>query len=155
MAVTIPTARLEHRDGTPFSSEYGDVYHSSHGALAQSRHVFLSGNDLPARWRERAHFTILETGFGLGVNFLAAWRAWKDDASRPSRLHFISVENRPFARDALAAALQPLAEVGPLASSLCAAWPEPIGGFHRVHFDDGRVILTLLFAEAREALPQL
>jgi tRNA 5-methylaminomethyl-2-thiouridine biosynthesis bifunctional protein len=155
MAVTIPTARLEHRDGTPFSSEYGDVYHSSHGALAQSRHVFLSGNRLPERWGNRAHFTILETGFGLGVNFLAAWSAWKEDASRPSRLHFISVENRPFSRADLIAALQPLAEVAPLAKSLCAVWPEPIGGFHRMGFEDGRVMLTLLLAEARDALPQL
>ena len=33
-------------DGTPRSVAYGDVYHSSSGALAQARHVFLAGNGL-------------------------------------------------------------------------------------------------------------
>ena len=155
-SVTIPTARLERAaDGTPFSAEFQDVYHSSHGALAQSRHVFLAGNDLPARWKGRDAFVIVETGFGLGVNFLTAWEAWRQDAGRPKRLHFISVESRPFARTDLAAALAPLAEVAPLARALCSVFPPPLAGFHRLHFDAGRVILTLLLGEAREALPQL
>ena len=47
-------ARLEFTpDGTPFSSAFGDVYHSTHGGPAQARHVFLGGNDLPARWQGR------------------------------------------------------------------------------------------------------
>ena len=155
MPVTVPTAHLELRDGTPFSSEYGDVYHSSHGALAQSRHVFLSGNGLPARWHDRAHFTILETGFGLGVNFLAARRAWSEDTRRPSRLHFLSVEHRPLLRADLAAALAPFEEIAPYARELCAVWPDPFAGFHRMHFDGGRVILTLMLGNAHEVLPQL
>ena len=63
-------------DGTPVSSAYGDVYHSAHGGPAQARHVFLAGNELPGRWAGRASFTLLETGFGLGLNFLATWVAW-------------------------------------------------------------------------------
>jgi len=42
-----------------------------------ARHVFLRGNDLPARWQGRERFVVLETGFGLGNNFLAAWQAWR------------------------------------------------------------------------------
>ena len=66
-------------DGTPRSAEYGDVYHPRAGALAQARHVFLDGDALPARWRGRERFVVLETGFGLGNNFLATWAAWRDD----------------------------------------------------------------------------
>src|SRR6185436_4579514 len=33
--------------------------------------------------------------------------------------------------------------------------PAPLAGFHRIHFDGGRVILTLLFGEAAALLPQL
>jgi hypothetical protein len=61
-------------DGTPFSPRYGDIYHSSQGGLAQARHVFLAGNQLPARWTDCERFVILETGFGLGLNFLATCR---------------------------------------------------------------------------------
>ena len=154
--ITVPTARLElSADGTPVSPEFKDVYHSADGGLAQSRHVFLAGNELPARWKARPAFVVLETGFGLGLNFLAAWDAWRRDAGRSRRLHFVSVESRPFSGADLAAALAPFAELQPLAQALVNLWPPPLAGFHRLHFDGGNVILTLLFGDVREMLPQL
>src|SRR5262245_32169564 len=53
-------------NGTPYSPEYGDVYHSADSGPGQARHVFLGGNDLPDRWNGQRTFTIVETGFGLG-----------------------------------------------------------------------------------------
>ena len=35
--------------GVPTAPDFGDVYHSAAGALAQARHVFLAGNGLPGR----------------------------------------------------------------------------------------------------------
>ena len=70
----IVPARIEFdADGLPYAPDFGDRYHPRIGALAQARHVFLAGNDLPARWAGRERFTVLETGFGLGNNFLATW----------------------------------------------------------------------------------
>src|SRR5258708_2535048 len=154
--VTVVPAKLE-RDagGTPYSSAFADVYHSTQGGLEQARHVFLAGNGLPERWRDRDCFTILETGFGLGLSFLAAWDAWRQDARRPRRLHFISVEARPFERGDLSAALAPFAGLEALARALGNVWPPPLAGFHRLHFDGGNVILTLLFGEAHRMLPQV
>src|SRR5258705_9034197 len=154
--IAVPTATLARSgDGTAFSDEFQDVYHSSHGGLAQSRHVFLTGNRLPKRWRGRDAFVILETGFGLGLNFLAAWDAWRADGARPRRLHFLSVESRPLDAKDLAAALAGFEELAPLARALVAAWPPPLAGFHRLHFDGGNVILTLLLGDACAVLPQL
>jgi tRNA 5-methylaminomethyl-2-thiouridine biosynthesis bifunctional protein len=90
--------------GVPYSEAYGDVYHSADGGPEQSRHVFLAGNGLPERWRERASFTIVETGFGLGLNFLATCTTLLEDARAARRLHYVSVEKHPFAKDDLAAA---------------------------------------------------
>src|SRR5512141_263626 len=154
--IAVPTASLSRSaDGTAFSEQFQDVYHSAHGGLAQSRHVFLAGNALPRRWQGRESFVILETGFGLGLNFLAAWHAWREDAARPRRLHFVSIESTPLPAAELADALAPFAELAPLARALCRAWPPPLAGFHRIHFDAGNVILTLVLGEARTALPQL
>ncbi|MEO7744147.1 MAG: bifunctional tRNA (5-methylaminomethyl-2-thiouridine)(34)-methyltransferase MnmD/FAD-dependent 5-carboxymethylaminomethyl-2-thiouridine(34) oxidoreductase MnmC [Usitatibacter sp.] len=154
--LTVPTATLERNAaGIPFSGEFDDIYHSAAGGLAQARHVFLEGNHLAERWRGRDAFVILETGFGIGLNFLAAWSAWRADGARPRRLHFISVEHRPFARVDLVAALAPIEELQPLARALAAVWPEPLAGFHRLHFDNGKVILTLMFGDACTMLPQL
>jgi tRNA 5-methylaminomethyl-2-thiouridine biosynthesis bifunctional protein len=156
MTVSVPTAALVFNErGTPFSEVFDDVYHSESGGLAQARHVFLAGNRLPERWRGREAFVILETGFGIGLNFLAAWDAMRADPGRPKRLHFVSVDKNPFAQADLKQALAPWTELAPLAGALVNAWPPPLAGFHRIHFDGGQVILTLLLGEAREMLPQL
>ncbi|HEY5307271.1 MAG TPA: hypothetical protein VIK97_02065, partial [Casimicrobiaceae bacterium] len=60
-------------EGVAYSGLYGDRYHPHAGALAQAAHVFLQGNGMPERWRGRERFVVLETGFGLGNNFLATW----------------------------------------------------------------------------------
>jgi tRNA 5-methylaminomethyl-2-thiouridine biosynthesis bifunctional protein len=96
---------------------------------------------------------ILETGFGLGVNFLAAWQAWRDDPHRPLRLHFVSIEQHPVAPAALLSHAPP--ELAAQARALAAAWPLPLPGLHRCGFDDDRVLLTLAFGDARAVVPQL
>ncbi|GAB4475788.1 MAG: bifunctional tRNA (5-methylaminomethyl-2-thiouridine)(34)-methyltransferase MnmD/FAD-dependent 5-carboxymethylaminomethyl-2-thiouridine(34) oxidoreductase MnmC [Burkholderiaceae bacterium] len=154
MPTRIETERLAFdATGAPFSARYGDVYASRDGALAQARHVFLGGNDLPARWRDRAQFTIVETGFGLGINFLATWQAWRDDPRRCGRLHFVSVELHPLAAGDVAAAAP--AELRPLARELAARWPLPLPGLHRLEFESGRLVLTLALGDVREVVPQL
>jgi tRNA 5-methylaminomethyl-2-thiouridine biosynthesis bifunctional protein len=146
---------LERRDGTPFSPQFDDIYHPAEGGLAQARHVFLGGNGIPGRWHGRETFVVLETGFGLGLNFLATWLAWRADPQRCARLHFVSVEKHPFEVRDLRAALAPFEELRDLADALVAEWPPLIAGFHRFHFDDDRVTLTLAFGNAREALEEL
>jgi tRNA 5-methylaminomethyl-2-thiouridine biosynthesis bifunctional protein len=155
-SVCVVPARLARTpEGVPFAPEFQDIYHSAGGGLAQARHVFLAGNGLPGRWGGRDSFTILETGFGLGINFLATWDALRADPRAPARLHFVSVERHPFGAADLAEALAPLEEVRSLATGLLAVWPPPLAGFHRLQLDGGRVQLTLLAGDARELLPQL
>lgn len=142
-------------NGTPWSAAFGDVYHSADSGPGQARHVFLGGNDLPADWASRNAFTIVETGFGMGVNFLATWQAWRTDPARPARLHYVSIEKHPFTRDDLATLHRRSAEFADIAPLLHAAWPVLVGGTHRLHFDAGRVTLTLVFADVAHALPGL
>lgn len=137
--------------GRLVSSVYGDVYHSPSGALGQAEHVFLRGNGLPERWRGRSSFTVCETGFGLGLNFLALWKAWRDDPQRPAALHVVSMEGHPFTRDDVSSLLsryapEPLAA---LATRLSAQWPALLPGLHRLEFENGAVTLTLGFGDAQ------
>jgi tRNA 5-methylaminomethyl-2-thiouridine biosynthesis bifunctional protein len=139
--------------GAPYSRRYGDVYASRGGALGQARHVFLGGNELPTRWAGREQFVILETGFGLGTNFLATWQAWRDDPRRARRLHFVSVERHPLAADDLTRwAPAPLAE---RAAELAQAWPPRLTGLHRMPFEAGGVTLTLGLGDARSLIEEL
>ena len=151
----IPARLAFTAEGTPYSEAYGDVYHSADGGHEQARHVFLGGNELPARWHGRRAFTIVETGFGMGLNFLATWAAWRDDPERCERLHFVSLEKHPFALHDLAELHARHPEFAPLAAALQAQWPLLVPGCQRLSFEDGRVTLTLFLADAEDALAQM
>src|SRR2546429_2810292 len=143
-------ARLEFAaDGTPWSEEFGDVYHSAAGGPAQARHVFLAGNRLPERWAGRERFVILETGFGFGLNFLATWQAWRRDPARCGRLHFVSVEKHPFTLSNLRVLHSRYPEFEDEAAQLHACWPMLVPGAHRLELDAGRVVTTLFFSDIK------
>ena len=151
MPQALVPARLDFRDEAPFSQAFDDVYHSAHGGpaggLRQARHVFLGGNGLPERWAGRERFVVIETGFGLGLNFLATWRAWREDPSRCGRLHYVAVEKHPFSLDDLRTLHQRYPDLQDEAAQLHSAWPVLVPGGHRAQLDSGRVVLTLFFSD--------
>lgn len=56
---------------TLFNELVGENYHSRHGALQESKHVFLnSGLNYFLEGKEERKVSILEVGFGTGLNFL-------------------------------------------------------------------------------------
>lgn len=137
-------------NGIPYAPAFDDCYHSASGGLEQARHVFLGGNDLPQRWQGR-DFVILETGFGLGLNFLCTWQAWQAQPGR--RLHYVAIEKHPFRRDDLQRLHAAWPELAPLAERLRAEWPALLPGLHRLDF--GTVTLTLACGDIAALLPQL
>ncbi|WP_157264644.1 FAD-dependent 5-carboxymethylaminomethyl-2-thiouridine(34) oxidoreductase MnmC [Azohydromonas aeria] len=140
--------------GVPHAPDFGDVYHPRAGALGQSRHVFLHGNGLPGRWQGRPRFAVLETGFGLGNNFLATWDAWRADPERCARLHYVAIDLHPPRPDDLRRAHASSA-LPALAAALVAAWPPLSPDLHTLHLDGGRVVLQLAWGDAESWLPQL
>lgn len=156
MPEVLRRARLAYADdGTPWSESYGDVYHAAAGGPGQARHVFLQGNHLPERWRSAQRFTILETGFGTGLNFLATWSAWRTCPSGPARLHYIAAEKHPFEVSDLTRLHAVWPEFSDESAALRRLWPTLTPGFHRLELDGGKLILTLLLGDAVDTLPRL
>ncbi|HXU41489.1 MAG TPA: tRNA (5-methylaminomethyl-2-thiouridine)(34)-methyltransferase MnmD, partial [Burkholderiales bacterium] len=149
MAASVIPAKLAFLDETPYSEAFGDVYHSAAGGPAQAEHVFLGGNGLPQRWARRERFVVLETGFGFGLNFLATWNAWRRDPQRCERLHFVSVEKHPFSLQDLRTLHERYPQLKEEASELHSAWPMLVSGGHRAELENGRVVLTLFFADIK------
>ena len=151
----VAPARIEFdADGPPRAPDFDDIYHPRIGPLAQARHVFLGGNQLPARWAGRERFVILETGFGLGNNFLASWDAWRNDPARCRQLVFVSIERHPPTRADLARAHRDT-PLPALARALVEAWPPLTPNLHPIDFDGGRVRLLLGFGDVATLLPEL
>jgi len=145
------------KDGQPYSALYQDVYFSRDSGLEETRHVFLAQNRLRERWQslQHPHFTIVETGFGTGLNFLCAWQLWNEAAPAHATLHFVSVEKYPLQHEELTTALNLWPELAPFTSQLLEQYRLLAPGWHKLVFENGRVTLTLLVGDARDMLPQL
>jgi tRNA 5-methylaminomethyl-2-thiouridine biosynthesis bifunctional protein len=152
-----PQHKLAWQDGQPFSTEFGDVYFSRDSGLEETRHVFIANNSLPERFAALAPeglFTIGETGFGTGLNFLCTWQSFVRHAPAGARLSFVSVEKFPLDESDLAQALALWPELEREAAELCTAYRRPTSGWHRLVFEGGRISLTLIIGDAMESLPQ-
>jgi tRNA 5-methylaminomethyl-2-thiouridine biosynthesis bifunctional protein len=143
-------------DGTPYNPRFADRYHSEAGqGLAQAEGVFLQGCGLPAAWAGQPCWTVLETGFGLGLNFLVTWAAWRADPARCAQLHFVSVEAYPASADDLLRHAAAHPALLPLARELAMQYWGLRPGVHRLRLDEGRVHLTLAIGDARAMLREL
>lgn len=150
-----PAQLVQDESGVPYSPQFDDVYHSRAGGLAQSRQVFLAGNRLPQRWQGKARYVILETGFGIGLNFLASWAAWRDDPQRCRQLHFISIEKHPLRAADLQQLYRQWPELAAQSEQLLRCWPMLTPGCHRLEFEQGQVVLTLILDDVQPALKNL
>lgn len=137
------------------SAHFDDIYFSPDDGLAETRYVFLDGNDLPANWQNKKDFTIFETGFGTGLNFLATWDLFEKTRSENQVLHYISVERYPLAVDQIRGALSHWQrELGDKLEGLLEQYPLRIQGFHRISLAP-HVQLTLLFDDVKTALEEV
>jgi tRNA 5-methylaminomethyl-2-thiouridine biosynthesis bifunctional protein len=151
-------ALVDWQDGQPVSRLFGDVYFSRDSGLAEARHVFLGGNELRRRWAALGasdRFVIGETGFGTGLNFACAWRLWDELAPAAAQLDFLSFERFPLAAADIARTLGLWPELARERDALLGAWGEFAPGWHRLSFGGGRVRLTLVVGDVRDALPRV
>ncbi len=140
--------RLLWQEGVLWSLDYADVYHQREGALAESDHVFIQGNDLPRRFSEHREFVLVELGFGTARNFLNTWRHFDGE-----HLTYIATELHPID---IATLLQ-LHAGGPLQSwceKLAAHWPLAVPGVHSLELE-ARVRLILLWGDSCSMLDRL
>lgn len=156
----LQTADLHWHEGLPSSTRFNDIYFSRDDGLAETNYVFIEGNRLPERWaslpdQPESVFTLAETGFGTGLNFLLAWHTWRQTAPARARLHMISVEKYPLRPEDLQQALNAHPGLSTLSRALLDQYPALVPGCHRLSFDQQRVCLTLYFGDVLDTLPQL
>lgn len=133
---------LDWRDGViPVSRRFDDPYFSLNDGLAETRHVFLAGNDLPARLRPGFH--VAELGFGTGLNLLALHIA---NPGLPIR--FTSFEAFPLQADEIARALDHFPQARAVAGSFLNAW-----GQGKTSFEIGSITAEIIIGDARQTLP--
>ena len=147
--------------GTPVADHFDDVYFSNDSGIDETQHVFVAGNDLTERWQQWRNptFVIAETGFGTGLNFLVAMRAFNEfRAANPDhplkRLYFITTEKFPLPQQDMQRALEAFPALKNEAQALASLYPMGLEGCHRLHFDNHSTTLDLWIGDVHELLPQ-
>jgi tRNA U34 5-methylaminomethyl-2-thiouridine-forming methyltransferase MnmC len=85
---------------TIYNAEVGEHYHSRNGALQESQHVFVnSGLNYFLAGRDREQASVLEVGFGTGLNFLLSADAC---IKNKITLDYTGIEAYPLGTDMMA-----------------------------------------------------
>ncbi|NBZ87402.1 tRNA (5-methylaminomethyl-2-thiouridine)(34)-methyltransferase MnmD [Stagnihabitans tardus] len=135
-------AELSWRDGAiPVSTRFDDPYFSLAGGLEETFHVFLSGNDLPARLTPGFH--VAELGFGTGLNLIAL------HLSAPGLpLRFTTFEGFPMTAPEMARAHRAFPQAAAVSAPLLDAWGQGARAF-----DFHGIAVTVLQGDVRQTLP--
>ena len=140
-------SQIEWRDGAvPVSTRFADPYYSADDGLAETRHVFLAGNDLPARYQPGFH--IAELGFGTGLNMMAALLEWRS-AGQIGPLHYTSFEAYPMAADDMERALAEFSELATVLPDLLNFWRAG-----KTRTETAELHAEIIIGDARETLPR-
>lgn len=155
-------ANLKWNNQQPYSLDFEDVYYSLDNGLAETDHVFIHHNQLIERFKqldtqvsESPTFTIIETGFGTGLNFFCAAQHFLAHAPANASLHFISTECLPLTLEDFTKANQHWMLFGQMIKALSSAYTELSDGLNQLSCCDGRIKLDLWIGDISETLPQI
>lgn len=132
---------------TFFSQEFGELFHSHHGAKQEAEQKFIQ----PTRLREQAQLSeiiyLLDICYGLGYNSAAAIEAiW--DANSNCRIVLVGLE------------LDPVVPKAAVHQNLLKDWSNEVcwrlaALSQQHHFEDARLTADLVFGDARSQLQNI
>lgn len=142
--------------GLPYSNVFDDKYFCKESGYEEALYVSCHGNNLRERFTSldknvSGVFTIIETGFGTGLDFCCAWQLWCECAPCSWQLHFISIELYPLSIEQIKRALSVWPCLSPHREQLIDKYcvEDEVGDFV---LDEGRTRLTIVFKHVDEAL---
>ena len=145
-------------DGSPYSEAFDDIYFDTESGFLQSEQVFVKGNDIAQRLiSSSAEFTIAETGFGTGLNFILTMATYAELANQHAlpKLRFITTEKYPLSKAQLKKSLAALSSLEEFRDLLIDAYPEVLESNSHMCFFDGAIELTILVGDATLSFNEL
>lgn len=97
-------------------------------------------------------FHIIETGFGTGLNFFAAWKLWNKE-SPDAKLYYTSIEKYPLALEDIRKAISYWPEFAEYLDEFASQYSENVVEESILIFKN--IHLTLLWGDVNDALPNI
>lgn len=150
-------ANIQWRSQQPYSLDFDDIYYSSDNGLAEAEYVFIQQNGLTARFAKQSsnEFTIIETGFGTGLNFFATVQHWLIHAPADAKLQFISIERYPLKLQDFIKANQHWPNYRAYVDQIASAYAQLNDGLNQLSCCDNRIQLALWVGDVSTTLPQI
>lgn len=147
------SADLSWDKGQPFSKKYNDIYFSKDGADEVER-VFINPTNFDQLVEKNQHTSILELGFGSGLNFCVTAERFLKQTSG-NHLHFISFEKHPLTLMEYGKVFDNLVRKIPFSQQFLEQIPPRLMGWHRRKFANGKIHLSLFYGDAAEGIKDL
>ncbi len=148
-------AKLEWINNQPYSIDFNDIYFSTDDGLEETEYVFIEHNQLKTRFSslKNESFSVVETGFGTGLNFLAVATHWLALAPKHAQLRYISIEKFPLTLVDLARAHAMWPQLGVISNELLQYYTNIKAGINVYSLAGGRIQLSLHANDISYALP--
>ncbi|MGB1360980.1 MAG: tRNA (5-methylaminomethyl-2-thiouridine)(34)-methyltransferase MnmD [Alphaproteobacteria bacterium] len=145
--MTISPANITIDDnGNIRSNDFNDVYFMPEKGIDESKYVFIE----PSNFTDKPT-TVLEFGFGTGLNFLLTLDKFKRNLNN---LHFISIEKHPVLKSDLEKIYKFLPDyLQNLCTELLNNYPDIIQGKHQLNISGAK--LTLHFDEINDCITSI
>lgn len=150
-------ANINWINNQPYSIDFNDIYFSTEDGPQETEYVFITHNQLKQRFAQHNnnHFTIIETGFGTGLNFLAVCAHWLALSSPHAKLHYISIEKYPLKHADLQRTMQLLPQFNFISSELISEYAELESGLNQFNLAERRILLDLRVGDVATQLLQI
>ena len=135
------------------SNVANDGYFDRNNGLGESSYVFVEGNNLAERFAQCSRFSIGESGFGTGLNFLAALQCWRKHAPPSAQLRYVGIERYPLDGETIRRALSPFDDIHDLREEFLSQLRPPHAGWQYYSFEN--VELICIHTPIATALKQL
>ncbi|MFM9834650.1 MAG: tRNA (5-methylaminomethyl-2-thiouridine)(34)-methyltransferase MnmD [Methylophilaceae bacterium] len=144
-------------NNNPYSIVFDDIYFSSDDGFAETEYVFIAQNRLKERFAslKNEQFTIIETGFGTGLNFYSTAVHFLALAPTDATLHYISIEKFPLSPSDMQKVASFWPQFAPITSEYLPKYAELKSGLNSINIAGSRISIGLQVDDILSSLAQI
>jgi len=144
-------------NNNPYSVDYNDIYFSTEDGLQETEYVFIAQNQLKRRFSslKDSSYTIMETGFGTGLNFFCTAAHWLDLAPTNAKLHYVSIEKHPLSPEDIKKVVQFYPQLQEISVEFLRQYANLKPNLNTFSMAGSRIQIALWIDDILNVLPQI